>query len=70
VLDGLTGLPSTGVLASWVIADSAMVADGIATALLLTDPEPFAEAFLIEWVTLSDTGVLRVSDNFSGEVFQ
>jgi len=70
VLDGLTGLPSAGVLASWVIADSAMVADGIATALLLTDPEPFAEAFLIEWVTLSDTGVLRVSDNFSGEVFQ
>jgi thiamine biosynthesis lipoprotein len=69
VLDGVTGLPSTGVMASWVVARDAMTADGVATALLLAPPEPFAEAFDIEWVTLSDSGVVRHSPGFPGEVF-
>jgi thiamine biosynthesis lipoprotein len=46
-----------------------MIADGIATALLVADPEPFAEAFDVEWVTMSDNGVVRHSPNFPGEVF-
>jgi FAD:protein FMN transferase len=69
VLDGVTGLPSTGVLASWVIAPTAMVADGIATALLVMDPEPLAQAYDIEWVTMAQNGVVRHSDGFGGEIF-
>jgi len=69
VLDGVTGLPAAGVLASWVVASDAMIADGIATALLVADPEPFAEAFDVEWVTMSDNGVVRHSPDFPGEVF-
>jgi thiamine biosynthesis lipoprotein len=69
VLDGITGLPATGVMASFVVAEQAMVADGVATALLVAEPEPFEEAFEIEWVTMSDAGVVRSSLNFPGEVF-
>jgi thiamine biosynthesis lipoprotein len=69
VLDGITGLPATGVMASFVVAEQAMVADGIATALLVAEPEPFEEVFDIEWVTMSDAGVVRSSANFPGEVF-
>jgi thiamine biosynthesis lipoprotein len=57
------------VLASWVIAPTAMVADGIATALLLMEPEPLAQAFDIEWVTMAQNGVVRHSDGFVGEIF-
>lgn len=33
VLDGRTGQPTNNVVATWVVADSTMVADGLATAL-------------------------------------
>jgi len=69
VVNGITGVPTTGVLASWVVAEQAMIADGVATALLVCNPEPFAEAFDIEWVTMSDNGVVRHSPHFPGEVF-
>lgn len=67
ILDGVTGLPVTGTLASWVVAPSAMVADGVATALLVMEPEPLAEAFLVEWATMAENGVVRHSPRFPGE---
>lgn len=70
VLDGLTGLPSTGMLASWVIAKEAMVADGFATALLLIEPELLANRQDLSFVTMADSGKVTVSDNFRGTVFQ
>lgn len=33
IIDGKTGRPSNGIIATWVITDSTMVADGVATAL-------------------------------------
>jgi thiamine biosynthesis lipoprotein len=69
VLDGVTGLPTRGVLASWVVAPNAMVADGIATALLIMDPAPFAETYDIQWVTMAENGSVRHSDGFRGEIF-
>lgn len=69
VLDGLTGLPATGVSASWVIAPEAMVADGLATALLVVEPELIAARWDVPWVVMFDNGHVRHSDNFPGEIF-
>lgn len=70
ILDGLTGLPSTGVLASWVVAQEAMVADGFATALLVIEPELLASRDDLSFVTMADNGKVTMSDNFQGSVFQ
>lgn len=69
ILDGLTGLPSTGVSASWVIAPQAMVADGLATALLLVDPDTIESRWGLPWVVMFDNGQVRHSDDFPGEIF-
>lgn len=39
VLDARTGVPVEQVLATWVVADSALVADGLATALFFLTPD-------------------------------
>lgn len=69
VLDGVTGIPSTGVSASWVIAPEAMVADGLATALLLVDPDVIEARWGLPWVIMLDNGQVRHSSNFPGEIF-
>jgi len=69
VLDGVTGLPSTGTLASWVVAEEAMVADGFATALLVMEPETIADREDLAFVVMADNGRVTQSSNFPGEVF-
>lgn len=69
VLDGLTGLPTTGILASWVVANEAMVADGYATALLVMGPDAVSQRPDLPWVVMDDNGQVTVSANFPGEVF-
>jgi FAD:protein FMN transferase len=69
VLDGLTGKPSTGVSASWAIAPTAMIADGLATALLLVDPDTIEAHWGLPWVVMFDNGQVRHSTNFPGEIF-
>jgi FAD:protein FMN transferase len=69
VLDGLTGLPTTGILASWVVAKEAMVADGFATAVLVMGPEALATRPDLPSVVMDDNGQVTVSANFPGEVF-
>lgn len=69
VLDGLTGLPTTGILASWVVAKEAMVADGFATALLVMGPDAVATRPDLPCVVMDDNGQVTMSANFPGEVF-
>jgi FAD:protein FMN transferase len=69
ILDGLTGKPSTGVSASWAIAPTAMIADGLATALLLVDPDTIEARWGCPWVVMFDNGQVRHSDDFPGEIF-
>jgi len=69
VLDGVTGLPSTGILASWVVAPEAMVADGFATALLVMEHDLVADREDLAYVVMADNGKLNMSSNFPGEVF-
>jgi FAD:protein FMN transferase len=68
ILDARTGRPSREVLASWVIADNATLADGLATALFLTDPSRLNEAYRFEFVRMSENGI-EASPGFDGELF-
>ena len=70
IVDAVTGRPvADGVIATWVVADSALVADGLATALFFVEPARLCEAFAFEWVRLSTHTGLEASAGFRGELF-
>ncbi|MGG7509682.1 FAD:protein FMN transferase [Plantibacter sp. YIM 135249] len=70
VIDGRTGLPTNEVAATWATAPSAMVADGIATALFFTDHGILAPRFDgVESVRMFTTGLVDTSAGFPGELF-
>ena len=68
MLDATTGLPVDRVVATWVIADSALVADGVATALFLTEPDRIPSRLGAEFVRIVG-GRIERSPGFPGEVF-
>ncbi|MCM6760967.1 FAD:protein FMN transferase [Rathayibacter sp. ZW T2_19] len=70
VLDGRTGRPVDTVVATWAIADTALLADGLATALFVSPPEVLAERFDFEFVRVFSDGTLHHSPRFPGEVFR
>jgi len=69
VLDGVTGIPTTGRVASFVHAPTAMVADGIATALLIDSPDRYSGIDGVSWVVMAENGAVEHSEDFPGEVF-
>lgn len=69
VLDARTGVPVRDVVATWVMADDAATADGLATALFFTGAETLAQVFDFSCVRLFRDGQAEVSQNFDGEVF-
>ena len=69
IVDALTGLPTRQVEATFVVADSAAVADGLATALFFAPPDALQGSFQFDWVMMLSDGGLRASPDFPGEVF-
>ena len=75
LVDALTGLPVRAWLAGWATASSALVADGAATAIMLTaDADAVATALRpewgrVEWARMDARGRLEVSAGFEGELF-
>lgn len=69
VIDGRTGEPTRTVVATWVTAREAMIADGIATALFFTDHETLAETSAFESVRMFTSGLTDRSAGFPGELF-
>ena len=70
IVDAVTGRPlGEGVTATWAIADSALVADGLATAMFFVEPARLREQFAFEWVRWSTHGGLEASAGFRGELF-
>lgn len=68
VLDGRTGRPVADVVATWAIAEDAATADGLATALFVTDPAALS-GFAFSWVRMLADGRVQWSDDFPGELF-
>ena len=69
VIDATTGLPTQNVIATWAIAESALEADGIATALFFAEPERIASRFRFTYVRMFSTGRVESSPTFDGELF-
>jgi thiamine biosynthesis lipoprotein len=68
VLDGRTRRPVTDVVATWVIAADAATADGLATALFVSEPERL-RSFAFRWVRMLADGRVQWSNDFDGELF-
>lgn len=73
IVDPRSTQPVRDIIATWVLADSGLVADGLATALFFTDPaatHALATEFAADWAVVSATGSMRWSADFPGEVFR
>lgn len=69
VLDAVTGMPTRGTLATWVLAPTALVADGLATALFV-DPDPaLLSRAGVHFARMTSDGRLQASADFPGELF-
>ena len=69
VIDAVTGLPTSSVVATWVLAPDALHADGLATALFF-DPAPdLVEVEGVSYVRMFANGRVDHSPSFPGELF-
>jgi thiamine biosynthesis lipoprotein len=69
VIDATTGLPTRTVIATWAVADTALEADGLATALFFVDAELLAAEFGFSYVRMFANGTVEFSPNLDGELF-
>lgn len=68
VVDAKTAKPANDIVATWVITDDTMVADGIATALFFVDPDKLSR-WDFEYVRIDTQGHIDKSAGFLGELF-
>jgi thiamine biosynthesis lipoprotein len=68
IIDPHTGEPTQNVQATWVVADSAFVADGLATALFFVSPDKLND-FDFTYVRIMHDNTVEYSSNFSGELY-
>jgi len=69
VLDARTGVPAREVVATWVVADNAALADGLATALFFTEAHRLEATFRFAYVRMLADGRAEISRNFDGDLF-
>lgn len=69
VLDARTGEPVRGVIATWVIAESTMIADGLATALFFVSASKLESVAKFDYVRLLSDGTVEYSKRFVGQLF-
>ncbi|KUO17773.1 FAD:protein FMN transferase [Streptomyces dysideae] len=69
MLDARTGVPVSEMTATWVVADEAELADGLATTLFFTRAPRLAETFEFAYVRMRSDGRAECSPDFTGELF-
>lgn len=69
VLDAITGEPTGSVIATWVLAESAMLADGAATALFFEPSPDWVQRRDIHYVRMFASGAAELSQSYPGELF-
>ena len=69
IIDGLTGLPTRAVVATWAIAPNAMLADGAATALFFLSPAELRQCLGVDGVRMMNDGTIERTAAFPGTVF-
>ena len=61
IINPHTSLPTNEVIATWTIADSAMIADGLATALFFVHPEKLVHLSHFSYVLIHQDGTILYS---------
>lgn len=61
--------PTQEIVATWVIADEAMIADGLATALFFVKAEKLSSQYDFEYVRMHANGSVEYSPYFNGKLF-
>jgi thiamine biosynthesis lipoprotein len=69
VLDARTGVPVRAVAATWVVADTAMRADALATALFFDGADELAHRWGAQWVRMLTNGRVEWSSGCSAQLF-
>lgn len=69
ILDAVTGDPTSTVAATWAMASTGLVADGLATALFFASAAELAADFDFEYVRMFPNSAVEYSTQFSGELF-
>ena len=60
----------TNIIATWVSADTTLVADGLATALFFTKPDVLADQFTFSYAVLHSDMSLQSASNFPVTLFE
>lgn len=68
VLDARTGVPVRTVAATWAVAETAMHADAIATALFFEGGEKLAAEWGVSWVRMTTAGRVEWSPGNRAEL--
>jgi len=69
ILDAREGMPVRDVVATWVVAEKAAIADGLSTALFVASPDSLGMAFDFSYVRMFADGRAEISPDFPGELF-
>lgn len=69
IIDPSTSLPTTNIIATWVIADTAMIADGLATALFFVEPDKLTHLADFLYVIIHSDGTVVYSKHKTIELF-
>ncbi|CAN5558770.1 FAD:protein FMN transferase [soil metagenome] len=69
VIDAVTGLPTSSVVATWALAPDALHADGLATALFFDTVPDLTETEGVSYVRMFANGRVQHSPSFPGELF-
>jgi thiamine biosynthesis lipoprotein len=69
IIDPVTGLPTSEVIATWVRAGDGLTADGLATALFFVDAARLTGSFDFTFARMFNNGRVEHSPDFDGELF-
>lgn len=69
ILSPKTLVPVRDVLAVWTQAETALIADGLATCLFLVDPQSLTQYYKFEYLVVYSDYTINKSKNFPAEIF-
>lgn len=69
IINPSTSQPTNDIIATWAIADTAMIADGISTALFFTSPETLRQHVAFDYITIRKDGLIAYSKHKDITIF-
>ncbi len=69
IIDPHTLRPTHEVIATWVVAESTMLADGLATCLFFVEPKVLTNTFDFEYLRIMADNGMQISPGFPGKIF-